>query len=380
MFGLSLSEIFIIALVALIVIGPERLPKTARALGLLMGRAQRYVNDIKGDIEREMHVDDIKKFKDEVASNVTKVKSSVEGEITSITNPIKNLGNPLEAVKSEVQDLEKQLKGSLNPLPDLEELKLDEVAKKAASVPLAEAPKVVASKTVSQSAAAVTAGVSPTTEAMAVSAIESPELVEVETKAQVKSQSLHDKAPVVAAATPEMSVVPSAAFEPTQVTKIETAKIKKLPDSTVAEAIIYPEENDARLASGTEVVKQRWSPPELGEDDSIQSSSTEVLSDKQGSDTTGQVASIYDGPSYEPLAEPERDLEELEARTEAWDSFVELYESPVSSDQSLEGLGLWEQMPEDKNQVTQKIAQTAVASTESEDKNNSSSDNGGSNV
>ena len=54
MFDIGFSEMMVIAVVALIVIGPERLPKVARTLGHLFGRMQRYVNDVKADICREM--------------------------------------------------------------------------------------------------------------------------------------------------------------------------------------------------------------------------------------------------------------------------------------------------------------------------------------
>ena len=51
----------VIGIVALLVIGPEKLPKVARTLGHLLGRAQRYVNDVKSDINREMQLDELKK-------------------------------------------------------------------------------------------------------------------------------------------------------------------------------------------------------------------------------------------------------------------------------------------------------------------------------
>lgn len=54
MFDVGFSELIVIAIVALVVIGPERLPKVARTAGLLLGRLQRYVNDVKADIKREM--------------------------------------------------------------------------------------------------------------------------------------------------------------------------------------------------------------------------------------------------------------------------------------------------------------------------------------
>ena len=319
MFGLSLSEIFVIALVALIVIGPERLPKTARALGLLVGRAQRYVNDIKSDIEREMHVEDIKKFKDEVASNVTQVKSSVEEEISSVTDPLKKISNPLDAVKSEVADIEKQLKGDLNPLPDLKDLKLDEPAKKVATAK--------ATDSVSKATAATVVGVSP----------------EVDSDVKEVSQAF--------------SVNPSAAFEP--------AIAKDLTHSTVTESLIYPDERDESVASAADVVEQRWSPSE----------------DEVGADeSTQQLAGIYDGPTFEPLEVLEFSSEEREARDEAWAVFIEDDNSPVDVDKSLEGLAMWEQMPQEQITEEQKPQEEARAVAKTQDKNNSNNDDGGLNV
>ena len=60
MFDIGFSELMVIAVVALIVIGPERLPKVARTLGHLFGRMQRYVNDVKADISREMELDELR--------------------------------------------------------------------------------------------------------------------------------------------------------------------------------------------------------------------------------------------------------------------------------------------------------------------------------
>lgn len=66
MFDIGFSELLLIAVVALIVIGPERLPKVARTAGHLFGRLQRYVNDVKADINREMELDDLKKLQSSV--------------------------------------------------------------------------------------------------------------------------------------------------------------------------------------------------------------------------------------------------------------------------------------------------------------------------
>jgi sec-independent protein translocase protein TatB len=60
MFDVSFSELMLIGVVALVVIGPERLPKVARTAGLLFGRMQRYVATVKADIEREVNMSELK--------------------------------------------------------------------------------------------------------------------------------------------------------------------------------------------------------------------------------------------------------------------------------------------------------------------------------
>ena len=81
MFDISFSEILVIATVALIVIGPERLPKVARTLGHLFGRAQRYANDVKSDIQREMELDELKKWKASVEETGRSIENSIRTEL-----------------------------------------------------------------------------------------------------------------------------------------------------------------------------------------------------------------------------------------------------------------------------------------------------------
>lgn len=77
MFDIAFSEIVVIGVVALVVIGPERLPKVARTLGHMFGRLQRYVNDVKADISREMELDELRKLKSEVQSAARDLQTSV---------------------------------------------------------------------------------------------------------------------------------------------------------------------------------------------------------------------------------------------------------------------------------------------------------------
>ena len=81
MFDVGFSEILVIAVVALIVIGPERLPKVARTLGHLFGRMQRYVNDVKADISREMELEELKKLQSSVEEAARSIEQTVSKEV-----------------------------------------------------------------------------------------------------------------------------------------------------------------------------------------------------------------------------------------------------------------------------------------------------------
>ena len=83
MFDIGFSELMVIAVVALIVIGPERLPKVARTLGHLFGRMQRYVNDVKADISREMELDELKKLQATMQDAARSFEESVTREVNS---------------------------------------------------------------------------------------------------------------------------------------------------------------------------------------------------------------------------------------------------------------------------------------------------------
>lgn len=81
MFDISFTEIFVIAVVGLVVLGPERLPQVARTLGHLFGRAQRYVNDVKSDIQREMELEELRKLKTSVQNAARSIENTVREEI-----------------------------------------------------------------------------------------------------------------------------------------------------------------------------------------------------------------------------------------------------------------------------------------------------------
>lgn len=78
MIDIGLSKMALIGAVALVVIGPEKLPRVARTVGTLLGKAQRYVADVKAEVNRSMELDELKKMKDSVESAARDVHNTIQ--------------------------------------------------------------------------------------------------------------------------------------------------------------------------------------------------------------------------------------------------------------------------------------------------------------
>jgi sec-independent protein translocase protein TatB len=129
MFDIGFSEIVVIAVVALVVLGPEKLPKTARTLGHLFGRLQRYVNDVKRDIQRELELDELRKLQ----QNVQSAAKEIEDSMASATRD----------VEQNVRDVEAALSATAGTAPSKPPAETPP-ATPAASVPSAPPPAVPA--------------------------------------------------------------------------------------------------------------------------------------------------------------------------------------------------------------------------------------------
>ena len=97
MLDLGISKMALIGAVALIVIGPEKLPRVARTVGTLLGKAQRYVADVKAEVNRSMDLDELKKMKEsmedagrEVEKSIHSTKSDFEKDWSSATSGLEN--------------------------------------------------------------------------------------------------------------------------------------------------------------------------------------------------------------------------------------------------------------------------------------------------
>lgn len=115
MFDVSFSELLVIAVVALLVIGPEKLPKVARTVGAFVGRMQRYMSQVKEEVNREMRFEELKNLQQEIKQTVEQETTALESSIhkasgdaqmmlqeNAIPNPKKRTRSSASATKSKV--------------------------------------------------------------------------------------------------------------------------------------------------------------------------------------------------------------------------------------------------------------------------------------
>ena len=231
MFDVSFTELLVIGVVALIVIGPERLPKVAKTVGHLLGRAQRYVSDVKGDIRREIELDELRQFKSEMDEASQSVQSTLRDTESSLRAPAEELRNALDKT---ARDARAGLSGKdTSALSDKDASTLsgkDTSAlngKDAARVSAQDAPK------------------EPAAEAA---------LSDVPTKAEAAQPSVDpvDQAPAAqpepVRKTPAPAVSPTAAFPPAETARSAQAET---PVPAATEKASDPTDDEPALPTGT---------------------------------------------------------------------------------------------------------------------------------
>jgi len=95
MIDLGIEKMMVIGAVALVVIGPEKLPRVARTVGTLLGKAQRYVADVKAEVNRSIELEELKKMKDTVETAARDVESSIHGSANEIQRELQSATDTL---------------------------------------------------------------------------------------------------------------------------------------------------------------------------------------------------------------------------------------------------------------------------------------------
>ena len=110
MLDFGFGELIVIGVVALVVIGPERLPRVARTAGHLLGRFQRYVSDVKADINREIELSELKNIKNSVEDAARSIENTVKTEMEqagkefrSVEDELNKTGDALKQAGDEIK-------------------------------------------------------------------------------------------------------------------------------------------------------------------------------------------------------------------------------------------------------------------------------------
>jgi len=119
MFDVGFSEMLVIAIVAAIVIGPERLPKVSRTLGHMAGRLRRYVRDVKADINREMELETLRTLKDQFLDSARSAGQTIHDEVSKMHSQAQQIDPHPDALPSKAHLLSAEIPTDSTTLVEL---------------------------------------------------------------------------------------------------------------------------------------------------------------------------------------------------------------------------------------------------------------------
>jgi len=118
MFDFSFAELVVIGVVALVVIGPERMPKVARTMGLLFGRAQRYVSEVKADINNQLKLEELRKIEADLRSKASTAEHVIIEETRHVEQEFRGVAEQVAPVATPPQgDAAAENPGEPEPQP-----------------------------------------------------------------------------------------------------------------------------------------------------------------------------------------------------------------------------------------------------------------------
>lgn len=141
MFDVSFSELTVIAVVALIVVGPEKLPKVARTAGTIVGRFQRYAAQIREEVNREARFEDLQKLQQEIKAGVEQGASAAREHVQNVNAPEKTTSSEAAQPKARRQTKPKVGATNATKKPTVKKSTPSATAAKPASKPRVTKPK-----------------------------------------------------------------------------------------------------------------------------------------------------------------------------------------------------------------------------------------------
>lgn len=217
MLDIAFSELIVIGAVALVVIGPEKLPKVAKTAGILLGRAQRYATDIKNDLNRQIQFEELKALQKEMAEQARDLENSVKKQMLETEAALTQSANSL---KASVEDAGKEIDQAGK------QLAAEVASSSPSSSPAPDTPQIAANA----AAAAVTA----------------------------TAQTEQEQAPEQLAAADDGLITPQLATAEDELYRGEPAYIP--PPAPAASAPAAPDAADAAAEAATEIAADSTAP------------------------------------------------------------------------------------------------------------------------
>ena len=103
MFDIGFSEMVVLAVVALVVLGPERLPKVAKQAGAWMGKLRRYVDDVKSDINRQMELTELRNLKSQLTDAAKDIETSIGSTVSEVQTSFNDVQQSLEGGSVDIE-------------------------------------------------------------------------------------------------------------------------------------------------------------------------------------------------------------------------------------------------------------------------------------
>lgn len=104
MFDIGFSEIVVIGVIALIVFGPEELPRVARLAGRMLGNFRRYVDQVKSELDQEIQASELKELGQEIKDSAQTLRSSLSEQMQAVESEVRNAGHEMACVAEDVAE------------------------------------------------------------------------------------------------------------------------------------------------------------------------------------------------------------------------------------------------------------------------------------
>lgn len=127
MLDIGFAELMVIGVVALVVLGPERLPRVARTTGHLLGRFQRYVTEVKADINREIELSELKKLQTSVEDAARSIETTVKSEVHAAEQELRSVQSEFDQAGDQIRKAQEEISQNVSKIAEMPHMGMGQV-------------------------------------------------------------------------------------------------------------------------------------------------------------------------------------------------------------------------------------------------------------